>query len=128
MYRAFGLLKQNSDFGLDQAIARITPRFPGYSITRAGDQVSIVKGDWEMELALVTGPHVPTETQGVVDKIAGLEPTDVEAVINSNRRVEIWSDTPDPFMEHFNDYLKLVEVLKTFTGLIAVDPHDRSLL
>jgi hypothetical protein len=31
-------------------------------------------------------------------------------------------------MEHFNDYLLVVEVLKTFDGLIAVDPNEPSLL
>ena len=40
------------------------------------------------------------------------------------RRVEVWSDTPDPFMEHFNDFLSVVEVLKSFRGLIAVDPNE----
>jgi len=33
----------------------------------------------------------------------------------------MWTDIPDPFMEHFNDYLLMVEVLKSFNGLLAVD-------
>ena len=128
MYRAYGLLKPDSDFNLDLAIARITPRFPGYSITRTGDQITISKGDWEIELALVSGAHIPAETQGITEKIAGMEATDTEVLLRSDRRVEVWSETPDPFMEHFNDFLKVVEVLKSFNGLVAVDPHERALL
>jgi hypothetical protein len=128
MYRAYGLLKPDSEFTLQQLMARLTPRFPGYSITRNGDQITIAKGDWEIEMALVAGTHIPIETQGIIYRIAGLEPTDAEAVAASERRVEIWSDTPDPFMEHFNDYLLTIEAIKTFHGLIAVDPQERSLL
>jgi hypothetical protein len=31
-------------------------------------------------------------------------------------------------MEHFDDYLRVVEVLKSFSGLLAVDPNERGLL
>jgi hypothetical protein len=128
MYRAYGLLKPDSDFNLEQTVARLTPRFPGYSISRTGDQITVSKGDWEIEVALATGPHIPTETQGITDKIAGMEDSETQVLLTSERRVEVWSETPDPFMEHFNDFLLVVEVLKTFNGLIAVDPHERSLL
>jgi hypothetical protein len=128
MYRAYGLLKPDSDFSLELAIDRLTPRFPGYSITRTGDQITISKGDWEIEIALVEGPHISEETQGITDKIAGMEQSETEALLSSRRRVEVWSETPDPFMEHFNDFLVVVEVLKTFNGLVAVDPHERALM
>src|SRR5215471_10403779 len=105
MYRAYGLLQPNSDFTLDAAFARLTAKFPGYAVTRRGDQVTVARGDWEIEMALVSGPHVRAETEGLVGKIAGLEPAEAEAFVMTERRVEVWSDTPDPFMEHFNDYL-----------------------
>jgi hypothetical protein len=128
MYRAYGLLKPDSDFNLEQAIALLMPRFAGYSIARNGEQITISKGDWEIEIALATGSHIPTETQGITDKIAGMEDSETEALLSSERRVEVWSETPDPFMEHFNDFLMVVEVLKTFNGLVAVDPNERALL
>ncbi|HEV3386619.1 MAG TPA: hypothetical protein VG097_17510 [Gemmata sp.] len=128
MYRAYGLLKPDSDFNMDQALARLTPRFPGYSITRTGDRISISKGDWEIELALASGSHIPAETQGITDKIAGMEGAETDVLFRSERRVEVGSETPDPFMEHFNDFLQVVEVLKSFNGLVAVDPHERALL
>jgi hypothetical protein len=128
MYRAFGLIKPDSDFNLDGAIARLTPRFPGYSITRTGDQITVAKGDWEIEMALVSGDYIPSETQGITDKLAGLDESESLVLIGSNRRVEVWSETPDPFMEHFDKYLLVIEVLKTFNGLIAVDPQEPSIL
>ena len=128
MYRAYGLLQPGSDFDLEQAKARLTAKFPGYSVTRNGDQITISKGDWEMEMALVTGPHVRTESEWLVGELAGLEPAEAETLTSSDRRVEMWSDTPDPFMEHFNDYLLGIEVLKSFRGVIAVDPKEPSLL
>jgi len=128
MYRAFGLLQPGTDFALDQASARLAAKFPGYSVARRGDQITVAKGDWEIELALVAGPHVATESEGLVGKLAGLEPAEAGALTGSDRRVEVWSDTPDPFMEHFNDYLGVVEVLKSFRGVVAVDPHEPSLL
>ena len=41
MYRAFGLLPPGSEFALDQALARLTAKFPGYSVTRNGDQITV---------------------------------------------------------------------------------------
>ena len=49
------------------------------------------------------------------------EPLCVDST-TSSKRVEVWTDVPDPFMEHFNDYLSVIEVLKSFNGLLAVDP------
>lgn len=128
MYRAYGLLKPDADFALQEAYKRLAARFPGYSVSRADDQVMIASGDWSIQVALVSGPHIPSETQGITDKIAGWEEADAEAVTASDERVEVWSDIPDPFMEHFNDYLQVIEVLKSFRGVIPVDPHRPSLL
>ena len=128
MYRAYGLLQPNADFTLDEALARLTAKFPGYSVTRHGEQITVSKGDWEIELAVVTGPQVQTESEGLTGNLAGLEPAEAAAIAACDRRVEVWSDTPDPFLEHFNEYLQVVEVLKSFTGLIAVDPKEPNLL
>src|SRR5262249_3738823 len=111
MYRAFGLLEPDNDFNLDVAAQRLKAKFPGYNVARAGDQVTLSKGDWEIALALVSGPHVATETVGITDKLAGFEPAEAELLAASGRRVEVWSDVPDPFMEHFSDYFAVIEVL-----------------
>jgi hypothetical protein len=128
MYRAFGLLQPHNDFDLDTAAARLAERLAGSSSRRDGEVVTISKGNWEMYLAVVSGPHVVTETIGITDRLAGFEREEAEALASSNKRIEIWTDTPDPFMEHFNDYLTAVEVLKSFKGVVVVDPNEPSLL
>ncbi|HJZ54494.1 MAG TPA: hypothetical protein VKE74_06025 [Gemmataceae bacterium] len=126
MYRAYGLLQPGSDFTLDGAEARLRARFPGYGIARAGDQISVSKPDWEIELRLNTDPSVLTESIGLAEKIAGLaDGMDIESC---DRRVEVWSDTPDPFVEHLSDFHAVIEVLRSFRGVIAVDPREPALM
>jgi hypothetical protein len=128
MYHAMGLLQKNNDFDLDAAGARLVARIPGSSAVRSGDTVTVSKGNWSINVAVVTGPHVPGETVGITDKIAGFEIAEAAELAASDRRVEVWTDDPDPFMEHFNDYLSAVEVLKSFHGVTAVDPNEPALL
>ncbi len=128
MYRAFGLLRPDSDFTLELAHARLTAQFPGSAVTRDGDRVVASKGEWWIALALASGPAVRTETEGLLGRLAGLEPAEALALTASDRRVEVGTDVPDPYMEHFNDYLLVIEVLKTFTGLVAVDPKEPAVL
>jgi hypothetical protein len=128
MYRAYGLLRKDNNFNLDQAAARLVARIPGSTSSRTGNTVTVAKGDWSIYIADVTGSHVPDETVGITDKIAGFERDEADILAQSDRRIEMWSDDPDPFMEHFNDYLSGVEVLKSFSGLTAVDPNEPALL
>jgi len=128
MYRACGLIKSDTNFSIDAALPLLQAKFPGFTVTRAGEQITLTKGNWSIALAVVSGPDVRDETQGIADKIAGLEQAEAESYVATGRRVEAWSDDPDPFMEHFNDYLSMVEVLKSFTGLLAIDPKEPGLL
>ncbi len=125
MYRAYGLLQAASDFTLDEAVNRLKTRFPGFSVTRNGSQVSVVKGDWEMFLVENADPAVLAESAEFAEKIAGADGSEIAAC---TRRVEVSSDVPDPFMEHFNDYLIVIEVLRSFGGVIAIDPKEPSLM
>src|SRR5437763_20485 len=125
MYRAYGLLQPGSDFTLDAAAERLRAKFPGYAVTRNGPQITLSKGDWEIELLLNEQPHVVTESEGIAGHLSG---PDADLVRGCDRRVEVWSDTPDPFLEHFDEYLRVVEVLKSFRGLVAVDPKEPNLL
>jgi hypothetical protein len=128
MYRAIGLLRPDTDFTLDQAQARLAEKLPGFAIARDGEQIVASQGDWWIAMRLASGRDVQLETEGLVGHVAGIEPTEAEEYISTGRRVEVWTDIPDPFMEHFNDYLGVVEVLKSFNGLLAVDPNERGVL
>jgi hypothetical protein len=128
MYRAMGLLQSDSDYTVERAQARLVAKFPGFDVARDGNQLVVSQGEWWIALALVSGPEIRDETEGIVGRLAGVEPAEAEALAASDRRVEVWTDVPDPFMEHFDDYLKVIEVLKTFKGLVAVDPKEPGLL
>lgn len=128
MYQAYGLLPRSSNFTLDEAAARLTERFPDFIVRRVGEEVHVTKDEWELKLRIDDGPHVRDESAGLAGRIAGLEPAEAGSLEACDRRVEMWSDTQDPFVEHLSDFHAAVEVLKTFPGLIAVDPNEPSLL
>jgi hypothetical protein len=125
MYRAYGLLASGSDFALDAAADRLRVRFPGYAVARNGPQITLSKGDWEIELRLNEEPYVLNESEGIA---AHLQSEDADIARGCARRVEVWSDTPDPFLEHFDEYLGVVGVLKSFSGVVAVDPKERNVI
>jgi hypothetical protein len=128
MYHAYGLLRPDSDFTLDEAAARLRAQFPQFEVARVEDEVHVTTGEWELKLRVDDGPHVATEAVGLADRIAGLEPDEAADLEACTRRVEVWSDTQDPFVEHLGDFGAAVEVLKTFRGLLAVDPNEPALL
>ncbi len=128
MYRAMGLLRSGSDFTLEAVQTRLATKLPAASVERDGDRVLVRRGEWWIAVAVVCGPYVLTETEGLLGNLAGIEPDEARDLATSDRRVEVWTDVPDPFMEHFNDYLYVIEVLKSFTGLVAVDPKEPCLL
>jgi hypothetical protein len=82
--------------------------------------------DWEIHLTLEDGPAVLEESIRIAEQISGAE--DELGIRACNRRIEVASDVPDPKMEHFDDYLKVIEVLQTFRGVVLVDPEEPSLL
>lgn len=126
MYRAYGLLQPGSSFTLDEAVDRLRAKFPQHSVTQSGDQITVAKDDWEIELRLNAQPWVATESIALAEKIAGI--ADGQELTVCDRRVEVWSDTPDPMMEHFNDFMLVIETLQSFSGLIAVDPREPALM
>jgi hypothetical protein len=53
---------------------------------------------------------------------------DDDAIRTCDRRFEMWSDTPDPFMEYFERHFQILDVLRGFRGVILVDPREPALL
>lgn len=126
MYRAYGLLQPGSDFTLEEAEKRLTARFPDATVRRAGDQITVVRGDWEIELRLNGDPSVLAESIEIAEKIGGVEGG--SDIASCGRRVEVWSETLDPTTEHLADFQAVIEVLRTFTGVILVDPSEPTLM
>ena len=126
MYRAYGLLQPGSDFSIDEAANRLRARFPAATVTAAGARITLIDGDWGIEFWLNTDPSVLTESIGFAEKIAGVvDGLDIESCAS---RVEVWSDTQDPFIEHLADFHTVLELLRSFRGLILIDPIEPALM
>jgi hypothetical protein len=126
MYQAFGLLQPGNDFSWDVAVERLRARLPYLTVQRRPNGVMLTGVDWEIHLGLNSGPAVLQESQEIAEKIAGQ--IDGADIARCDSRIEVASDVPDPFMEHFNDFLGVVEVLRSFRGVVAVDPREPSLM
>jgi hypothetical protein len=126
MYNAFGLLTPDSDFTMTEAARRLADRFPSFAVELQHDTVVVSTAAWEIHLTMNASPTVLEESAEIAEHIGGAE--DGSDIAACARRVELASDIPDPEMEHFNDYLLAVEVIKSFKGLIAVDPTEPTLL
>lgn len=126
MYSAFGLLKLENDFSMSEAAKRLAAKFPAYAVDQNADGIVVSSADWEIHLTVNESSAVLDESREMAEHIGGAE--DAKDIAACATRVELASDTPDPQMEHFNDYLLVLEVLQSFKGLIAVDPEEPSLL
>jgi len=126
VYRAYGLLRPASAFTLIEAVARLQARFAGYTVSLAGTQITVATTGWEIELALNADPAVLAESVAFAEKIAGAE--DGSDIQTCGRRVEVWSETPDPFVEHLADFHAVLDVLRTFAGVIVIDPAEPALM
>jgi hypothetical protein len=126
MYTAFGLLTPDSDFTMTEAAKRLSAKFPSFTVERDADTIVVSRADWEIHLTLNESPTVLDESREIAGHIGGTD--DAKDIAACTRRVEVASDIPDQGMDHFNDYLFVVEVLQSFKGVIAVDPREPSLL
>jgi hypothetical protein len=126
MYSAFGLLKPDSDFTMTEAASRLSAKLPSFAVDQEADKLVVSSADWEIHLVLNGSPTVLAESREIAGHIGGAD--DARDIALCARRIEVASDVPDPEMNHFNDYLLVIEVLQSFKGLIAVDPKEPSLL
>ena len=91
-----------------------------------GQRLSLSSDNWEIHLTLEEGPQVLEDSIRIADQIGGAD--EELGIAKCNRRVDVATDYPDPEMDHFNDYLQVMEVVQSFQGVIAVDPSEPSLL
>ena len=122
MYNAFGLLTPASEFTLDAARDKLAKKFPAAAVAKTDGTVTLTGPDWDFQLFINDKPDVLTEHQAMAEKLGGVAAN--PEVAACGRRVEVWSNTNDPFLEHFNDFISIIEVLQSFPGVIAVDPKE----
>jgi hypothetical protein len=125
MYRVYGILTPATDFTLAEAARRLAARFPPNFVRMAAGLVTAGTDDWAMQLQIVEGPEAQAEHEGIAGRLAG---GDAAEIATCDRRVEAWSDMPDIGMEHFADFQTVIDVLKSFRGVVTVDPKEPCLL
>lgn len=126
MYRVYALVPPGSDLTIQALLPKVRAEFSTATVTLNGQQITIARGEWEFELLELAGPEVLTESRGIAERMAGLG--EDHDIASCDRRIEAWSETPDPMLEYFEDYQRIVGVLKSFPGLIVVDPKEPSFL
>jgi hypothetical protein len=126
MYNAHGLLTPATDFTLTTLRERLQQKFPAASVTNDGKVVKVAGADWSFQLFINDGPDIVAQHQEMAERLGSV--ADNPDVAKCVKRVELWSETQDPFLEHFSDYQDIVGVLQTFKGLIAVDPNEPAFL
>ncbi len=122
-YRAFVFLSDESDFTIPAAADRLSSRsnLSGVQVERLSDsELHLLFDDWRLKIVEVRGDHVLEEAREIATMHSGCEHAD--EVARCDRRAEIWSEDPDPDMDHFDDDLLTVEaVIGSFRGAFAID-------
>jgi len=126
MYSAYALMLPDSDLSLNELKDRLKMKFPNVTVELKKNEITLVDGDWDYHLVLNKDPEVLEQSEELAGRIAGLD--EDTPMRECSRRVEVWSETPDPFMEYFERHFQVLEVLRSFKGVILVDPKEPSLL
>lgn len=126
MYHAYALLTPKCDLTVAALASAIRSKFPKYQVKASGDSIEVAEGDWDYHLKLQSGPKVLEESEGLAGRIAGTD--DDDPIRTCDRRFEIWSDTPDPFMEYFERHFQILDVIRPVKGVILIDPREPALL
>jgi hypothetical protein len=128
MYHAVGLLTPQSDFSLAEAARRLQAHLPDHQVLLEGPRITVRQQDWSIHIEQEQGEQLREEIEGLVDRLAGVEPDEAERYLASLRRLQIFSEDVDPQMEHFHTYLGVIDVLKSFAGVLLVDPKEPGVL
>lgn len=126
MYHAYALLTPDSDLTLPAVASKLKARFPEVGIQQTDSDIRLNQGNWDYELIYQKGADVLTESEGLAGHIAGLDSD--SPLRTCDRRLDVSSDTPDPFLEYMDNHFQVLEVLRGFKGVILVDPAGPELL
>jgi hypothetical protein len=126
MYRAYGLLTPNTDFTLNAAAPKLAAALPNLTPSREEGYLQFGNEEWEIHLRMNAGPEVLDESVVIAGHIGGA--VDELGIRTCARRVEVSSDVIDEGMAYFDDFLKVIDVLKSFRGVIVVEPERPSLM
>jgi hypothetical protein len=125
-YEAMAFLKDDSDFDIEVFKHHLIRCFPAMQIVQEGKTISLLLPEWEIHTHLADEPFVEIEALEMPEHCP--ECPRIDEISKCKRRVEIWSRSPDPQMDYFNDYITLCNVVEMFQGVILFDPMSGNLM
>lgn len=127
-YSLLALLTDQTTLTLDALAERIQERFscdPDLKVLverGKNDLLLVGWSDWSFQLDYETEPHVAVESSQIAADFAATHPARSQ-IAACQRRLSL-SGGDDPQMDHFNDYLFIVEILESFKGVYLFDPYE----
>jgi hypothetical protein len=123
LYEALALIPNECSFSLDALHLRLRSRFEdSFAIACHDGYVTLHDASWTLSLFLNSSAYVRDEAKEIVQKFGCGRP-DAEALATASRRIELISTDESPEMEHFNDFVYVVEVLQSFPGVAVFEPY-----
>jgi hypothetical protein len=77
--------------------------------------------DWRMQAALNTDPNILESSREIAQK-HGQARADFDRISSCDKRIEVLCE-PDPSMNHFNDYMLVLQALEEIPGAVLFDPQ-----
>jgi hypothetical protein len=125
-YDAIAFLQSGSDCHLGGAARRLSNRFRHMQVTHDGKEITISAKAWQVTLHLAEGPLVAEESREMGEHFTRCPRA--SDIAKCERRVDIWSTDPDPNMDHFNDFILVLETLEEYRGIILFDAKTGDLI
>ncbi|PQO26639.1 hypothetical protein [Blastopirellula marina] len=86
--------------------------------------LELQKGDWSIAVSYESGDIVAEESQEIARLYAEFRP-DRDEIAACRQRIDVVT-TADPEMEHFNDFVLLLERLEKLPGAVLFDPENET--
>ena len=125
-YEAFVWIPTEHGVSLAEAQNRIQsalkrlPEKAEIDIQKSVVGLTVMLNGFSFSISLASGPHVNLEAKEAFGRCKKDRP-DLENLSSYQARFEVVSESPDPEMTHFNDFVLILEALETFVGSKTFD-------
>lgn len=128
-YRLLAFIPKGAALSFDQVYERLQRKFSrikGAVVERPeANHIQLKFDEWLFHVHLEDEPHVAIESEEIAGMFKNKRP-DWEVIASSDKRISTHA-MPDPNMDHFNDYVFVMEVLEAIPELYIFDPNDGKL-
>lgn len=125
-YRIALLIPSNHALSFEDLANALRTRFNKLrkppTINAAGNNIQIKYDDWSLRIYWEENLDVLAEAQEIADRFA-VNRSDKAVIASCNRRITTSGD-PDPNMDHFNDFVHVIEVLESIEDTYIFDPGE----